>query len=293
MRRSIDPPETPIRRIGFLLLPGYPMMSHASALEPLRAANALTGRELYRWHHLTIDGAAAVASNGIAVPPDLALEAAGGLDVLFVCAGGNPATFDHRPTFARLRSLAAAGVMVGGMSGGAWVLARAGLLEGRRCTIHWEHIPALLEEFPDLALERRLWVFDRDRVTCAGGLAAFDMTTEMIARQHGADLATRVGEWYLHGRSRSGEDEQRTSLRERHGTANPRLLRVLAAIEEEIETPPSRAALAAIAGVTPRQLDRLFRDHLGTTPGAHGLGDRKSTRLNSSHEWISRMPSSA
>ncbi len=274
MRRRIDAESQAPRRIGFLLLPGFPSMSHVAALEPLRAANTLAGRTLYLWHHLSIDGATVTASNGIAVPPDLDLDAAGDLDVLLVCAGGNPALFDHRPTFARLRALAAAGVVVGGMSGGAWVLARAGLLAGRRCTIHWEHIPPLLEEFPDLALERTLWVFDRDRITCAGGLAAFDMTVEMIARQHGTALATRVGEWYLHGRSRSADDEQRKSLQERHATANPRLLRVLAVIEEEIETPPTREHLAAVAGVTPRQLDRLFAEQLGTTLGEHALGVR-------------------
>lgn len=274
MRRLRAPVEDRPRRIGFLLIGGFAMMSHAAALEPLRAANTISGRTLYEWRHLTIDGAPAAASAGIAVPADLALEEAGGLDVLLVVAGGNPAAFDHRPTFARLRALAAAGVVIGGISGGAWLLARAGLLGGRRCTIHWEHGPALGEEFPDLRLERTLWVIDRDRVTCAGGLAAFDMTVEMIARQHGGELAAKVGEWYLHGRSRSGGDEQRTSLRERHGTPHPGLLEVLAAIEAEIETPPSRGDLARRAGVTVRQLDRLFAEHLGTTVGDHAIAVR-------------------
>lgn len=266
-------PEMP-RRIGFLLLPGFPLMSYASAVEPLRAADTLSGCPLYRWFHVGCDGSAVAASNGVTITPDLALEAAGTLDALFVCAGGNPATFDHKPTFARLRTLASGGLVLGGMSGGTYVLARAGLLAGRRCAIHWEHIPALIEEFPDLELERTLYVFDRDRITCAGGLAAFDMMIELIGRDHGADLAARVAEWYLHTRSRSGDDAQRLSPRERYGVANARVLKVLALMEERIETPLSRAELAAAAGVTLRQLERLFAAHLGVTLGEHSLAIR-------------------
>ncbi len=262
------------RRVGFLLLPGFPLMSYASAVEPLRAAVALTGRPVYAWAHLTIDGQPVTASCGLSVTPDLALEAASSLDVLFVCAGGNPAAFDHKPTFARLRALAAGGLAIGGMSGGSYVLARAGLLAGRRSTIHWEHIPALVEEFPDLRLERTLYVVDRDRITCAGGLAAFDMMVALIALDHGADLATRVSEWYLHTRSRSGDDAQRVSLRERYRTPNARVLKVLALMEERIEAPVAREALAAAAGVTLRQLERLFAAHLGTTLGEHYLAVR-------------------
>jgi transcriptional regulator GlxA family with amidase domain len=267
-------PTEETQRIGFLLLPNFPLMSYASAVEPLRAANVLAGRELYAWSNLTIDGEAVEASVGVRIAPDLTLESAGGLDTLFVCAGGNPANFDHNPSFARLRALAAGGVAIGGMSGGAYILARAGLLERRRCAIHWEHIPALVEEFPDLRLERTLYVFDGDRMTCAGGLAAFDMMAALIARRHGDDLAMAVSEWYLRTQSRSGEDSQRVSLRERYRVANERVLRVLALREERIETPLSREALAAAAGVTLRQLERLFASHLHETLSQHYLGLR-------------------
>ena len=257
-------------------------MSYASAVEPLRAAVAISGRPLYAWAHLTIDGAPVASSSGVTITPDLALEAASELDLLLVCAGGNPATFVHEPTFAKLRALATFGLAIGGMSGGTWILARAGLLGGRRATIHWDHIPALLEDHPDLALERSLWVIDRDRITCAGGLASFDLMVELIGRRHGADLALRVCEWYLHTRTRSGDDAQRLSLRERWRTTNDRLLKVLAVMEERLEEPVGRAALAAIAGVTVRQLERLFAAHLGTTLGDHYLGlrlDRARTLL--------------
>jgi transcriptional regulator GlxA family with amidase domain len=258
-----------VREIGFLLIPEFPLMSYASAVEPLRAANALSGRPLYAWRHLSVDGAPVRASAGVTVAPDVDWDGARRLDLLLVCAGGNPAAFDHRPTFARLGALAASGVPVGGMSGGAYLLARAGLLAGKRCTIHWEHIPALREDYPDLRLERSLYVFDGERATCAGGLAAFDMMVDLIGARHGAELALAVSEWYLRTHARAGAEDQRVALRERAAVANPRVLDALALMEAKLETPLSRTALARAAGVTLRQLERLFAHHLHKTVAAH------------------------
>jgi transcriptional regulator GlxA family with amidase domain len=270
----LEPDADKQRHIGFLLLPDFPLMSYASAVEPLRAANILAGKPLYRWSHLSVDGHPARASVGLEIAPDLTWTEATRLDQLLVCAGGNPATFDHKPTFGRLRKLAAGGVPVGGMSGGAFILARAGLLERRRCTIHWEHGPALTEAFPDLLLERTLYVFDGDRATCAGGLAAFDMMVDLIGRRHGAALAMAVSEWYLRTQARSGEESQRVSLRERTRVANPKVLKVLALMEEQVEIPFSRDALARAAGITLRQLDRLFAAHLQQSVASVYLGLR-------------------
>lgn len=257
----------PALRFGFLLLPGFPLMSYASAVEPLRAANALTGRNLYSWVHLSFDGAPLTASNGVTFAPDSGLAEAHDLDALFVCAGGNPALFSHPSTFATLRALARRGLPIGGMSGGPYVLARAGLLDGYRCTIHWEHIPAFVEEFPLLKVERTLFIIDRDRTTCAGGIAALDMMIEIIARAHGRELSAAVSEWYLRTHPREGTDSQRMGLRERTGVANAKLLNTLAVMETRLENPAGRTELAAAAGVTVRQLERLFAEHLNTTIG--------------------------
>jgi len=145
---------------------------------------------------------------------------------------------------------------------------------------HWEHIPAFVEEFPQLKVERTLFVIDRDRITCAGGVAALDMMIELIARTHGAELATAVSEWYLHTRTRSGTESQRMALRERTGVANKRLLKTLAAMEARLENPASRSELAQIAGVTLRQLERLFADHLGTTIAKRYAEIRLKTRAD-------------
>lgn len=276
-----DPADKP-RRYGFLLLPGFPLMSYASAVEPLRAANHLSGRPLYAWHHITIAGGAIPASNGIDIAADRRIGDPMALDALFVCAGGNPAQFREPATLGWLRVIARDGVAIAGMSGGSYILARAGLLDGYRCTIHWEHIPAFEEEFPALEVRRTLYEIDRSRITCAGGIASLDMMLALIERDHGAELAAEISEWFLRTQPRPGSGSQRMTLRERYGVTHPKLLKALALMERRLEEPVSAGDIAADAQLSPRQLERLFGDHLGTTPQLHYLAvrlDRAQTLL--------------
>jgi transcriptional regulator GlxA family with amidase domain len=262
------------RRYGFLLLPHFSLMSYASAVEPLRAANHLAGRPLYAWRHIAVSGSVIQASNGVDIVADDRIGDDVDLDALFVCAGGNPAPFREAPTLNWLRALARDGVGVAGMSGGSYILARAGLLDGFRCTIHWEHIPAFEEEFPSLAIRRTLYEIDRNRVTCAGGIAALDMMLALIERDHGAELAAEISEWFLRTQPRPGSGAQRLSLRERYGVTHPKLLKALALMERRLEEPPPCAEIAREVDLSPRQLERLFGDHLGTTPQRHYLNIR-------------------
>ena len=195
-------------------------------------------------------------------------------DIVFVCAGGNPATFDDRATFAWLRRLARQGVIIGGISGGPYVLARAGLLDGRRATLHWEHAAAFHEAFPDVDVVPSLFVLDGDRITCSGGVSALDMMVALIARDHGHDLAAAVGEWFLLTHIREGMGPQRMDLRHRLGVSDEGLLAVLRAMEANLESPKPREDLARLAGVSLRQLERLFRDRLGRSIHAHYLALR-------------------
>ena len=257
------------RRYGFLLLPGFPLMSYASAVEPLRAANHLSGRQLYAWRHIALAGTVIQASNGVDIVADGRIGDPIELDALFVCAGGNPAQFREPPALRWLRALARSGLMLAGMSGGSYVLARAGLLDGFRCTIHWEHIPAFEEEFPSLEIRRTLYEIDRARVTCAGGIASLDMMLALIERDQGPQLAAEISEWFLRTQPRPGGGSQRMTLRERYGVSNATLLKALALMESAQEEPLPCAAIAAAAGVSSRQLERLFASHLGTTPQSH------------------------
>ncbi len=266
----------PAKRVGFLLIPGFALMSYAAAIEPLRAANQLSGRALYDWAHLTPDGQPAAASNGVAVAADRRLDADASLDLLLVCAGGNPALFDDPKTLQHLRRLARRGVEIGGISGGPFVLARAGLLDGVRCTIHWEHQAAFREAFPLLDTRSTLFEIDRGRLTSAGGVGALDLIAALIERDHGQALAAAVRDWFLQPQARPGGDPQRASLQARTGIANAAVLAGLAAMERSIEHPVPRAALATAAGVSLRQLERLFWRHLGETIGAR----YRATRLD-------------
>lgn len=257
----------PPRQIGFLLLPGFSLLSYASAVEPLRAANRLSGRPLYKWIHVSPQGRPVEASSGLAIAADQKVGDDFRLDLILVCAGGNPALHRSARTLSWLRKLARRGVQIGGVSGGPYILARAGLLEGFRCTIHWEHMAAFREDFPQLDTRRTLYEIDRGRLTCAGGIAGFDMMRAIIATEHGSALATAVSEWFLQTQLRSGSGPQRLTLRERYGVAHPKLLEALQSMEDATEAPLSREQLARAVALSVRQLERLFAGHLGTTIG--------------------------
>ncbi|MGA7802998.1 GlxA family transcriptional regulator [Bradyrhizobium sp.] len=263
---SIGDKDCPLR-VGFLLIPGFALMSYASAVEPLRAANVLTGRNLYCWRHIAIHGGETAASNGVRIHADASIANVGRLDTVVVCAGGNPQTFDHPPTLAFLRSAARHGVRLGGVSAGPYLLAEAGLLDGYRCTVHWEHIPAFVERFPHLQLSHSLFEIDRDRFTCAGGIAALDMMHALIRIDHGAGVAAAVSDWFLQTQIRRGEVAQRLSPTERFGVHHPKLVETLLRMEQKIETPLAPSELAVCVGISLRQLERLFARHLGTTIG--------------------------
>ncbi len=254
------------QKVGFLLVPGFALMSYAAAIEPLRAANLLSGRRLYEWCHISPSGEAAHASTGALVPCDFAAGAEVALDLLIVCAGGDPAAFDDARTLGWIRRHAAHGTVIGGVSGGPVILAKAGVSAGRRMTVHWEHAEALKAAHPDLLLGRALYVIDRDRVTCAGGVAPLDLMHALIAERQGAVFAQKVSDWFLHTDIRPASGPQRGSLVERYGVRDRHVIAALELMENHIADPLSGAQLARAVGLSLRQLERLFRDRLARTP---------------------------
>lgn len=258
-----DKGDTPIRHLGLLLVDGFALMSYASVIEPFRAANSLSGRELYRWTHVSAGAPSARASNGVSVLVEAGIGEPIACDRLFVLAAGNPATFNNDQCFRWLRRLARQGTSVIGVSGGPYLLAKAGLLDGYRATIHWEHATALREDFPDLALEAGLFVIDRNRMTCAGGTAGLDLSLCLIEQDHGPALSRRVSEWFIRTEQRASDRAQRAGLGDRYGTANHHLLQMLELMENTIDEPLSRAELSARTSISIRQLERLCKLHLG------------------------------
>lgn len=268
-------------RLGYLLIDGFALMSYAPVIEPFRAANRLSGEDHYVWRHYSIDGTPALASTGTPLAVDGPVDAIDDTDMLFVCAGGNPALFDDANTFAHLRRASRFGMRLVGVSGGPVILARSGLLDGYRCTVHWEHEAAFFETFTAPLLERGLFVIDRDRITCAGGLAGLDLAVALISQKLGAGLARRVSDWYIQSEQREGGGAQRAAPGQRYRVSSSALVRALAAMEENLGEPVNRQALAAAANISVRQLERLFSAQLGTTIAAHDLALRldRSRRL--------------
>ncbi|CAG0986588.1 HTH-type transcriptional regulator CdhR [Rhizobiaceae bacterium] len=263
-RKSGDRPTT----VAVLLIPSFSLLAYASAIEPLRAANYFAGKRLYEWYHIGIGFEPILSTHGLSITPTRIDEAANP-DLLLVCAGVGVENHARPETFALLRSFARQKIAIGAISSGAWLLAKAGLLDGFRCTVHWELAESLAEEHPNLQITNRLYEIDRDRLTCSGGIAPMDMMHALIQREYGSELASRVSEWFIQTQVRDGEQPQKMDAQHRFGITHRGLLRALNAMERQGDGDLSHDELAKLAGVSKRQLERLARSQLGCTLGQH------------------------
>lgn len=268
------------RRFAFVMVPEFSMMPFTAAIEPLRVANRMNGAPLYSWRTASIDGTPVAASNGVVISPDTSLAEALDADTIVVCAGLNTYAHAGSAIIAPLRRASRRGAMLGSVCTGSVVLARAGLLDGHRCTIHWEDLASFAENFPQLEVTSRLYEIDGDRFTCSGGTAPLDLMIHFIALDFGHDLAVRVADQMLHHLAREANEPQRLSLEERTGLSHPKLLAAIAQMEARLETPAPLEEIARRAGLSVRQLERLFRTLLGTSPSRHYLGLRLEKARN-------------
>jgi len=264
-----DVPHELPQRVAFLLVPSFSMIAFTSAVEPLRLANRASGRELYRWHLFSTDGKPVAASNGIELRPEAGIETAAGFGTVVLCSGIGGHAFSDRALFAALRRFDRQGADIGALCTGSHILARAGLLDGYRCTIHWENLAGFSEDFPQIDVTAELFEVDRNRFTCSGGTAALDMMLNLIAQQHGQELAAQVSDQFIHERIRDRHDHQRMALPARLGVRHPKLLSVITLMEEHLEEPLERHDLAKAAGLSNRQLERLFRKYLNRSPARY------------------------
>ncbi len=253
-------------RFGFYLVPQFSMLSFAGIIEPLRMANRASGRELYEWSLFAPRDVPVRASNGIPFEPTAPLSEAESVHHFIVVAGIDAHSYSDRKLTQLLKRLARLSVGIGATSTGSVILARAGLLEGYRCTLHWENLDSFREEYPHLQATGELYEIDRKRVTCSGGTAGLDLMLHLVATRHGPALAAAVAEQCIHATIRQAHDQQRMALRHRLKVEHPRLLTVLRLMERNWESALSCEALATSAGLSLRQLERLFREELGTTP---------------------------
>ena len=261
-RTDLSRPE----RYVFLLLENFTLIAFASAIEPLRLANRMSGNTLYEWLVVTETGGPVTASNGVVLEADAGLAEVGRDATILVVGGISVKQAITKPVLTWLRREARKGLPIGALCTGAQVIAEAGLLDGRRCTIHWENRDSFEEDFPDIDLTHNVYVIDKDRYTAAGGAAATDLMLKLIARRHGVELANLVADQMIHTAIRSDKDEQRLSIPTRIGVRHPKLATVIHRMEEHIEDPVSPMQLAEDVGMSTRQLERLFRRYLNRSP---------------------------
>ena len=263
-----------VRHFGFLVLPGFSLIAFAAAIDTLRLANRLHGSEIYTWETITPTDDRVRASNGIEIKPDRLLNDVEHYETLFVCGGIKirKAWSDALGKWLRLQDRK--GVALGSLCTGTYILAKAGLLDNYRCTIHWENISSTREEFPHLQLTDDIYEIDRNRYTCAGGTTAIDMMHHILTMQHGRQLAAAVSEEFLVDHVRGMTDRQRIPLRQQIGTSQPKLTEAVMLMEANIEDPLTPDELSSLVKISRRQLERLFRSYLSCTPTQYYLGLR-------------------
>jgi len=257
--------------IGFYLVPQFSMIAFSSAIEPLRMANQLTGTEHYSWSLISSDGEPVQCSNGISIACDHAAGNRERFDAVFVCSGINIHRIEDEPGILWLKQLDKSETVLGAVCTGTHMLARADLLNDRRCTIHWENLASTREQYPHLVISPELFEIDNDRYTCAGGTAPLDMLLCEIRNKHGADLATRISEQYMCERIRDQNDRQRVPLTQRIGASQPKLAEAVSLMEANIEEPMTLDELSHHVGLSRRQLERLFQRYLQCVPTRYYL----------------------
>jgi transcriptional regulator GlxA family with amidase domain len=257
-----------LHRIGFWTLPNFSMIALSNALEGCRMANYVTGSDAYSWQVLTLDGASIAASNGLNLTPTRRVFDAGPLDIVLVCGGVDVRQVVDERIKGALRRLARQGVRLGALCTGSFALAESGLLDGYRCAVHWENLAAIREEFPKVEFVEDLFVIDRDRFTCTGGVAPLEMMLTLIDARLGAGVANKVSDQFIVERVRHAEQPQSGPMHSVTRSGNPVLSQAARLMQRTIENPISVGAVASKVGVSSRQLERLFNRYLQTAPAA-------------------------
>lgn len=271
MRKDPSPPSAhralaSLQRFGMLVVPNFSLIALSAVVDPLRLANGVLGHPVYRYEVIGPDREPVPSSDGIRVLPDRTLADGGDFDAVFVI-GPNPIPKRGLGEVSNwLRRQGARGVALGGIDTGSYFLARAGLLDGYRCTIHWEDRDVLLERFPNMLVSNRLVEIDRDRFTCSGGVCPLDLMMILLSRPPGSrELAAQVSD-LLVAQQRNPDELQSVPLRHRLAHAPAALVEALEMMENNVEEPLTPAEISNYLGISRRTLERLFEQQLGMSP---------------------------
>jgi transcriptional regulator GlxA family with amidase domain len=263
---EIQDPLAKPRRFVFVLLESFTMLCFSAAVESLRIANRMSGRELYSWILMSETGEPVICSGDIEYRVNSELIEVLRDDTVMICGGINIQNVTTKKLLNWLRREARKGPLIAGLCTAGYTLAKAGLLNGKRATIHWENQDSFAEEFEDVELTKSVFVMDGNRITTAGGTSSIDLMLKLVAEHHGEDLANAVADQLIYSSIRTDQDTQRLSIPTRIGVRHPKLSLVIQKMEQNIEEPISPSLLAKEVGMSTRQLERLFRRYLNRSP---------------------------
>lgn len=261
-------------RFGFLLLNNFTLISLSSAVEPMRMANRICRKNHYAWKTISETGEAVSASDGLSINVDAGFageDALKDLEAVIVCAGTRVERNLSKPVSKWLKGVNQKGIGLGAICTGSYILAEAGLLDGYRCSIHWENLAALADQFPNVAVSRSVFTIDRKRYTSSGGTTPVDMMLHMITAQCGTDVSAGVAEQFIYERIRRADDQQRIPLKHVIGHQSGKLVAAVELMEANIKEPISQEDLASYVGLSRRQLQRLYQRYLMCAPSRYYL----------------------
>ena len=258
--------DADVSKFVFMLLPKFSLMAFTSAIEPLRIANRLAEKEIYQWRIASDDGISVTCSAGVTLNVDMGLDDVDRKETIIFCGGLSikPAVTPRMLNW--IRREARKGMPIGGLCTATYLMAKAGLLDERRSTIHWENRESFIEDFPEHEISSGIYTIDNNRYSSAGGTAAADLMLRLIANDHGTDLANGIADQMIYTTVRTDKDQQRLSIPARIGVRHAKLSTVIKMMEGNLEEPISPTVLAKDVGISTRQLERLFRRYLNRSP---------------------------
>jgi transcriptional regulator GlxA family with amidase domain len=268
--------DSSVYTAAVIMTPGFSLMSFSALIEPLRGANRIAGARIFSWNLLSATGGTIVASSGLEVKTLAIPSHDVGFDLVVLCGGHEDEKYTDKKIRDFVRSVKLRDTIIGSVSTASFILADAGLLDGRRCTTHWDYVDSFRERFPQLDVCNEVFVVDRRIFTCGGGIAAMDVMLEIIRGLKGDEFTNRVSENFVYGRVRRHDDSQRMPLRMRLGVSHPTLIEAVSLMEANTETPLRLPVLSQRLGISSRQLERLFDDRLKCSPAQYYVRVRLS-----------------
>ena len=270
--------------VGFYLVPGFSITGFSAAIDPLRVANRLSGKQLYNCSILTKDGKKIQPCPGITIEPDgspFCVDTK--FDLIVICAGfTDPRDVNSRKLLDWIRKLARSSCVIGAISTGSEILANAGVLDGYRCTIHWENDDSFRETYPKAILTGGIYEIDRNRITAAGGIASLDMILSWITATNGEFLASAIAEQFVHDHMRNPFHRQRNAESAIIQRRSPKLAKAMQLMVANTEDIMTSKEIAQNVGLSTRQLERLFSKYRQKTLHQYYL----ETRLEKARHLI-------